>query len=64
MSPLTVSYFTMWAMFDVRFWSSRETMGSCILRIAPEFDGPSWLTETVGLMQRSRMGFVRCGSER
>ena len=40
MSPLTVSYFSMWAFFDVRFGSSRETMGSCILRIAPEFDLP------------------------
>ena len=64
MSPMTVSYFTMWALFDVRFGCSRETMGSCILRIAPEFDCPSWLTDTVGLMQRSRMGFyVHCGSE-
>ena len=64
MSPLTVSYFTMWALFDVRFGSSRETMGSCILRIAPEFDCPSWLIDTVGSMQRSRMGFyVHCGSE-
>ncbi|MYE00727.1 MAG: hypothetical protein F4Y03_05525 [Alphaproteobacteria bacterium] len=64
MSPLTVSYFTMWALFDVRFGSSRETMGSCILRIAPEFDCPSWLIDTVELMQRSRMGFyVHCGSE-
>ena len=40
MSPLTVSYFTMLAMFDIRFGSSRETMGSCILRIASEFDCP------------------------
>ncbi len=64
MSPLTVSYFTMWALFDVRFGSSRETMGSCILRIAPEFACPSWLMETVERMQRSRMGFyVHCGSE-
>ncbi len=64
MSPLTVSYFWMWALFDVQFGSSRETMGSCILRIAPEFDCPSWLIDTVGLMQRSRMGFyVHCGSE-
>ena len=51
MSPLTVSYFSMWALFDVRFGSSRETMGSCILRIAPEFDCPSWLTDTVERMQ-------------
>ena len=64
MSPLTVSYFTMWALFDVRFGSSRETMGSCILRIAPEFECPSWLMETVERMQHSRMGFyVHCGSE-
>ena len=64
MSPLTVSYFTMWAMFDVRFGSSRETMGSCILRIAPELDCPSWLIDTVERMQHSRMGFyVHCGSE-
>ncbi len=64
MSPLTVTYFTMWAMFDVRFGSSRETMGSCILRIAPELDCPSWLIDTVERMQHSRMGFyVHCGSE-
>ena len=64
MSSLTVSYFTMWALFDVRFGSSRETMGSCILRIAPEFDFPAWLTDIVHLMQQSRMGFfVHCGSK-
>ena len=64
MSPLTVSYFTMWALFDVRFGSSRETMGSCILRIAPEFDCPPWLLDAVERMQQSRMGFyIHCGSE-
>ena len=64
MSPLTVSYFTMWALFDVRFGSSRETMGSCILRVAPEFGCPSWLIGAVERMQRSRMGFyVHCGRE-
>ncbi len=63
-SPLTVSCFAMWAFFDVRFGSSRETMGSCILRIAPEFDFPSWLIDTFERMQRSRMGFyVHCGSD-
>ena len=65
MSPLTVSYFTMWALFDVRFGSSRDTMGDCILRIAPEFDCPSWLVDTFERMQHSRMGFyVHCGSDR
>lgn len=64
MSPLTVSHFAMWAFFDVRFGSSRETMGSCILRMATVLDFPDWLTETVRLMQGSRMGFyVHCGSE-
>ena len=64
MSPLTVSYFTMWALFDVRFGSSRETMGGCILRIAPEFNCPSWLVDAVQRMQESRMGFfVQCGSK-
>ena len=64
MSPLTVSYFTMWALFDVRFGSSRETMGSCILRIAPEFDCPSWLLDAVERMQQSRMGlYVHCGRD-
>jgi len=64
MSPLTVSYFAMWALFDVRFGSSRETMGSCILRIAPEFDCPSWLVDAVERMRQSRMGFfVQCGSD-
>ena len=64
MSSLTVSYFAMWAFFDVRFGSSRETMGSCILRVAREFDFPSWLIDTVERMQRSRMGFhVHCGGE-
>ena len=64
MSPLTVSYFSMWAMFDVRFGRSRETMGSCILRIAAAFDFPSWLTDAIEGMQRSRMGFyVHCGTD-
>ncbi len=64
MSPLTVSYFSMWSTFDLRFGSSRETMGSCILRIAPEFDYAPWLIEAFGRMQRSRMGFyVHCGNE-
>ncbi len=64
MSPLTVSYFSMWSLFDVQFGSSRETMGSCILRVVRDFGWPSWLTDTVGLMQQSRMGFfVHCGWE-
>ena len=62
MSPLTISYFSMWSLFDVRFGSSRETMGTCILRAAQEFDFPPWLSEIIASMQQSRMGFyVHCG---
>ncbi len=64
MSPVTPSYFTMWGMFDVRFGSSQETIGSCILRIMPEFDCPSWLIDTIDRMQQSRMGFfMHCGRD-
>ena len=63
-SPLTVSYFTMWALFDVRFESSRETVGSCILRVAPEFDCTSWLIDAIERIQEARMCFyVHCDSE-
>ncbi len=64
MSPLTRSYFTMWAMFDVRFGSSRGTIGSCILRIMAEFDPPVWLVGTIERMRQSRMSFfVHCGRD-
>ncbi|MCH8239410.1 MAG: hypothetical protein IIB62_05015 [Proteobacteria bacterium] len=64
MSPLTVSYFSMWSLFDVRFGSSRETMGTCILRAAQEFDFPPWLSDIIRSMQQSRMGFyVHCGRD-
>ena len=64
MSPLTNSYFMMWALFDVRFGSGRETMGNCVLRILSEFGCPTWLIDTVGLMQKSRMGFyAHCGRD-
>ena len=63
-SPLTISYFTLWALFDVRFGSSRETMGACILRAAREFDFPPWLCDILAPMNRSRMGFyVHCGGD-
>src|SRR5213079_2244159 len=33
MSPLTRSYFTTWAFFDLRFGPDRETIGSCLLEV-------------------------------
>jgi hypothetical protein len=64
LSPLTVSYFTMWALFDVLFGRSHETIGACILRIGPLIEMPPWLLDVIGHMQRSTMGVhVHCGTE-
>src|ERR1700730_13926443 len=64
LSPLTVSYFTMWALFDVLFGQSHETIGACILRIGPLIEMPPWLLDVIGHMQRSTMGVhVHCGTE-
>jgi hypothetical protein len=64
LSPLTISYFTMWSLFDVLFGQSHETIGTCILRIGQLIEMPSWLLDVIGLMQRSAMGIhVHCGTE-
>jgi hypothetical protein len=56
-SPITTSYFTMWALFDVRFGQSHETIGTCLLRLARDMPFPGWLVDAIDAMQRSRMGF-------
>jgi hypothetical protein len=56
-SPVTKSYFTMWALFDVLFGQSRETIGTCILRVSRDMPFPGWLEDAIGAMQKSRMGF-------
>ncbi len=64
LSPLTVSYFTMWALFDVLFGQSHETIGACILGIGPLIEMPPWLLDVIGQMQRSTMGvYVHCGTD-
>jgi hypothetical protein len=64
LSPLTISYFTMWSLFDVLFGQSYETIGTCILRIGELIDMPSWLLDVISLMQHSAMGIhVHCGTE-
>lgn len=63
-SPLTASYFTMWAMFDVLFGHRGETMGEAIVRIAPLIDTPPWLLDVVVAMRHSTMDVhVHCGTE-
>jgi hypothetical protein len=56
-SPVTTSYFTMWAFFDVLFGQSHETIGTCLLRLARDMHFPGWLVDAIGAMQKSRMGF-------
>ena len=56
MSPLTVSYFTTWAFFDLRFGADKETVGTCLLDLADllGFDPP--VVEAIQGLQESRMG--------
>jgi hypothetical protein len=64
MSPVTTSHFTMWALFDVEFGQSRETIGTCFLRIAELTGLPAGLRATAAALQASRLGlYVHCGHE-
>jgi hypothetical protein len=64
MSPLTTSYFNMWAFFDVLFGQSHETIGTCLLRIAEVSGLPIGLRDVLAAMQRSRMAiYAHCGTE-
>jgi len=56
MSPLTLSYFTSWAFFDVQFGKDKETMGTCLQDIGSDLDIPFDYLEIIKLMQESRMG--------
>jgi hypothetical protein len=56
MSPVTTSHFAMWSLFDVQFGQSRETIGTCFLRIAELTGLPAGLRTTVAAMQASRLG--------
>src|SRR3954454_11380419 len=64
MSPLTMSYFTTWAFFDVRFGPDGETIGTCLLAVADLLEMDPLLAETVRRFQGSRMGvYEQCGGE-
>jgi len=56
MSPLTASYFTLWAMCDVRV-KRDETMGSCLADLIRLQAFDPLLVATFEAMQASRMGF-------
>ena len=56
MSPLTKSYFTTWAFFDVRFGPDGETIGTCLLDVADLLGMDPFMVETIRQFQDSRMG--------
>jgi hypothetical protein len=55
-SPLTRSFFTTWAFFDVQFGPDHETIGTCLLDIADLLDLDSFTVETIRSFQSTRMG--------
>ncbi len=56
MSPLTRSYFTTWAFFDVRFGPDQETMGTCLQDMAEMLELHPFEVATLQGFQDSRMG--------
>jgi hypothetical protein len=61
MSPLTLSYFTTWEFFDVRFGPDGETLGTCLLDVADLLEMDSFMAETIRRFQGSRMGIYEHG---
>jgi hypothetical protein len=55
-SPLTVSYFTKWAFFDLRFGPDNETIGTCLLDAAEPIGLEPDITEAIRRSSESRMG--------
>jgi hypothetical protein len=56
MSPLTWSYFTTWAFFDVTFGPNKETIGTCLIDLADLLELDSHIVEATREFQQSRMG--------
>jgi hypothetical protein len=56
MSPLTKSYFTTWAFYDVRFGPDLETIGSCMLDVAGKLGFEPKVTDAIRSFSDSRMG--------
>lgn len=63
-SPLTRSYFTSWAFFDLEFGEDRETMAGCIQALGHDLEIDPDLLHAIRLMQDSYMGvYEHCGME-
>ena len=61
-SPLTRSYFTTWAFFDLRFGPDQETIGSCLEELSSILAIPAEMQDVIHKMTTSRMGiYEHCG---
>jgi len=63
-SPLTTSFFTTWAFFDLPFGPDQETIGTCLLDIADLLGMDPFMAKAIRQFQDSRMGiYEHCGVE-
>lgn len=60
-SPVTVSYFTSWAFFDLRFGPDLETIGTCLLDTGHNLGMDESMLDIVRRFQDSRMGVFEHG---
>lgn len=60
LSPISNSYFTCWASFDLIFGKQKETIGSCLLDIGLKIDMDSYTLEIIKLLQDSLMSICVC----
>ncbi len=56
MSPLTVSYFTSWALFDLRFGADNETVTGCLLDLTQPLGVGADLAATLRAISATYMG--------
>jgi len=56
MSPLTRSYFTTWAFFDLRFGPYKETLGKCLLDAGTMLSFDAKVLDAIRTCSESRMG--------
>jgi len=56
MSPLTLSYFSCWSMFDLRIGKFKETIGGITAKVSRKIRGDDILAQLFETMNTSRMG--------
>jgi hypothetical protein len=63
-SPLTTSFFTLWALCDLRFGKDLETIGTCLLNVSGILEMVHPMVDAVRELSGSRMGiYEHCGVE-